>query len=375
MDTIESRAERLEQVAQWLRSGRIDPESGNFSCLRLTDDEERFLTWLHAPNPTEPVLVEFDDKTIPAVKFSVDNGIFALYVMDGLGSPSLENEMVFAGLYDPKALTLYVDGAAGTLANLPFASTESLEEAFLDAATEAFEDMVSEMDVAPDMLEGMACDVWDVFRRAYPSVVHEAYVFGGEPEDVLEVYTGSLIRELSPAWNKDLAAAFLGDEEAVIARFLQEDVPEEAFVLGACACSSLMSYWEHIEEHERHPANRLRVLASACEHCKSEFVQMDLWRRDTGHMTTIIFPKCYFADGAYGAFDTRRWPDSVREVLMIQYPETYGCFHVTDIWAVRELFTGKPLYQVPQESALVYENAWQTLEEEKSLGGSVLPGF
>lgn len=340
----QSRQERLDQVEQWIKLGKIDPDAGNFDCLRLTDEEERFLIWLHSPNPTEPVLAELDGRVLPAVKFSVDDGIFALYVMDCMSSPSLESDMVFAGLYDPKALTLYVDGASSVLADLPFASAENLRDCFLESAEFALECVAAHMESAPELLRGMSKDIWDVFQRAYPSVLHEVFIYGGTPRDVLHIYADALVQDLAPDWNKDMAAAFLGDEHAFITRYLDESVPDEAYVLCACARTSICRYWQQLEDQPLHPAHQLRAIADACRDTKGEFVQFDLMNGTSGARGSIIMPKFYFADGSFGAFDTRRWPERVREALKDLFPDSFGCFHVSDVCAVREVFTGRLLY-------------------------------
>lgn len=345
--------------------------AGNFGCLRLTEEEERFLMWLHAPNPTEPVLVELDERVLPAVKFSVDDGIFALYVLDCADSPSLENDMVFAGLYDPKALTLYVDGASDILADLPFASPESLLDCFLDAAGCAFECVIEGMESAPELLRGMSKEIWDVFSRAYPTVLHEAFIYGGCAQDVVRIYTDTLMSELAPDWSKDMAAAFLGNGESLVTRFLQESVPDEAYALGACASTSVFSYWQHLEEHKRHPAHRLRAIAEACQVTRGEFVQFDLRSSDTGRTGSIIMPKFYFADGSYGAFDTRRWPAQVRQTLKELFPHSYGCFHVSDICAVREIFSGQLLYDCTSTDEQVCLNAWEALDDDWTVSGGM----
>lgn len=376
MPLMESRRLRLQKVEQWKRLGRLDPDVRNFSCLRLSDEEERLLTWLHSPTPTEPVLVELGDRVLPAVKLSVDNGIFALYVMDCDDGPSLESSMVFAGLYDPKALTLYVDQASSVLADLPFASSENLQNAFMEAATFAFECVAEQMESAPDLLRGMSRDVWDVFRRAYPTVLHEAFVYGGTPQDVIHIYTDALVSELAPDWSRDLAAAYLADEQTLISKFLQESVPDEAYALGACACNSVYGYWNHLEEHEQHPAHRLRTIAAACKTAIGEFVHFDLINHKTNRVATIVMPKFYFADGAYGAFDTRRWPGAVRDCLKGLFPDSFGCFHVSDILRARDVSTGQLLYEAPDAGKHVCASAWDTLEDARSVhGDTLLPGF
>lgn len=323
--------------------------------MNLTDEQERLLSWLHTPMPTEPVLVELEDRTLPAVKFALEHGIFAVYVMECRQCPTLEDTMSFAGLYDPKAMLLYTNSASPVLAKLPFASGQSLLTTFLEAASETFEAALRHIETNPRELGSDSEEVWTQFLATYTSTVHEAYIEGRTVGDVLHIYMGTFIEEMAPAWSRDLAAAFLGSEKAVIGDFLAS-LPDPVYVLGACIWSMLQSYWDHISENSAHPAHRLREIAGACEATDYEFVQVDLVNAKDGVSNSIALPKQFLPDGAFGAFDTRAWPERVREQLKATFPDTFGCFHVSAIKRARELFTGKVLFEA-QPFVTVWDNA------------------
>lgn len=363
----ETRKDRLRKVRLWIEKGLIHPESGDFRYLRYSKEEERVLAWLHSPQPTEPVLIELKGKTLPAVKFALDDGIFALYVMEcGGSSTQLEDTMSFAGLYDPKTLRLYTSGAQTVLSDaLPFAVPESQKNAFLESAVEAFLTAVREMEGSPDVLDGACREMWDLFKRTYAAVVHEAYVSGGSVRDIFSMYTMPFLEELAPEWTREFAAAYLGNENRVACEFL-DSLEDKVFQLGACMWNWLEGYWKHVMRHKQHPAHRLHEIALACDATNEEFVQLDLANPKDQTTGSVAVPKCCLPDGGFGAFDTRTWPDAVRSELKAIYPESFGCFHVSDIMSVRELFSGRLLYKA-SPSTQVCENAWDTMEAERRL--------
>ena len=371
LEHTENRRARIAYIRALVRKHHTDAASALAAAMHFTDEQEQLLSWLSAPDPTEPVLVELGGRTLPAVKFALEHGIFALYVMECIEGLTLEDSMTFAGLYDPKAVLLYTDGASPILSDLPFASSEDLRDTFLDAAACAFEAVAEQTEADPARLGDETAEVWDVFLRTFPETLHATYVEGGSAQDVLRLYTKTLVEDLLPPWTRDLAASFLGDEDSMTAEFLKT-VPQGTFALGACVCRSLRAYWRHIAEHRRHPAHRLREIAGACEASRYEFVQIDLVNERDGCSNSIAFPKRFLPNGSFGAFDTRSWPETVREQLKATFPESYGCFHVSDIRRARELFTGRVLFEAPPLHD-VCRSAWDTADESEEPGASAMP--